>query len=183
MSELYEPNPSGLCMCGCGGTTPLAKQTRTHIGHVRGKHVSFILGHNRRSSPVEYIEQDCGYVTPCWVWQRTKTKGYGMVQSDGVMKLAHRVFYEKVYGLIPAGLHLDHLCRNRACVNPAHLEVVTNAENCRRGSNAKLNKQMVAEIKEARSHKIRVVDIAETYGVSTYAIYRVLNGSSWCDEI
>lgn len=60
--------------------------------------------------------------------------GYGRVQHDGVPTPAYRVVYELAVGPIPAGLVLDHLCRVIACVNPAHLEPVTHAENVRRGA-------------------------------------------------
>lgn len=69
----------------------------------------------------------------CWVWLGFTHKGYGRVSVRGKTKRAHRVSWELTRGQIPDGLSLDHLCRNERCVNPAHLEPVTHAENVRRG--------------------------------------------------
>lgn len=78
----------------------------------------------------------------CWEWMagvRGKSPHtYGCFWVLGDTKKAHRVAYEMVYGLIPEGLEIDHLCHNTLCVNPDHLEPVTHLENVRRG-NARLN--------------------------------------------
>lgn len=80
--------------------------------------------------------------TPCWIWTGVTMKsGYGKVWFNGRNRSTHRVVYELLVGPIPEGLQLDHLCRNRSCCNPQHLEPVTCRENVRRGITAEVNRQ------------------------------------------
>lgn len=76
----------------------------------------------------------------CWPWTGPRSNGYGVIGSGGrggrTLK-AHRVAYEDVVGPIPPGMHIDHLCRVRNCVNPKHLEPVIQAENLRRAGEAR----------------------------------------------
>ena len=82
--------------------------------------------------------------TGCWLWIANLTpNGYAQIRRDspigggrGKKLYAHRVSYEMFVGPIPEGLHLDHKCRVRSCVNPDHLEAVTHQENVRRGEMA-----------------------------------------------
>lgn len=68
----------------------------------------------------------------CWVWQGWKDNGYGKVRSKGKQYKVHRVSYEFLVCEIPDGLVIDHLCKNRACINPWHMEPVTQAVNASR---------------------------------------------------
>lgn len=75
----------------------------------------------------------------CWEWTAARNAaGYGQFRVTGQHSPvnAHRVAYEMSSGPIPAGHHIDHLCRNRGCVNPAHLEPVTQRTNTLRGAGA-----------------------------------------------
>ncbi len=70
----------------------------------------------------------------CIIWTGTKTKeGYGFIVAEGTNKSTHRVAYELAKGVIPDGLFIDHLCRNPSCINPDHLEAVTQKINNLRG--------------------------------------------------
>lgn len=73
----------------------------------------------------------------CWVWTRRRDRqGYGVMwiyqEGKKYQRFAHRMSYEAHKGLIPANKQIDHLCMNKSCVNPAHLEVVTSKENTQR---------------------------------------------------
>ena len=71
---------------------------------------------------------------PCWLWQsHVGVTGYGQKRFRGTMWKAHRYMWTVMRGPIPKGMQIDHLCRIRHCVNPQHMEVVTQHENWLRG--------------------------------------------------
>jgi hypothetical protein len=82
--------------------------------------------------------------TECWPWiGRIDHRGYGEFETEGKTWRAHRWSYTRLVGPIPDGLVIDHLCRVRHCVNPAHLEPVTDEENRQRGLLGVLRDQYV----------------------------------------
>jgi len=78
----------------------------------------------------------------CWEWLASRSgNGYGGFYLSGRKVKAHRFAYETLIGIIPEGLEIDHLCRNRKCVNPSHMELVTRSENIRRGLLPEIGRQ------------------------------------------
>lgn len=72
--------------------------------------------------------------TWCWEWTgKLIWNGYGVFRAHGIVRVVHRYTYERFIGPIPEGLVLDHLCRNRKCCNPWHVEPCTRGENVLRG--------------------------------------------------
>jgi hypothetical protein len=94
---------------------------------------------NTIHSPIHCLASKFTIGDGCWEWTASINEGgYGQIGMGRPQKMrkAHRVLYELLVGPIPAGLELDHLCRNRRCVRPSHLEPVTHQENMLRGNGA-----------------------------------------------
>src|SRR5688572_1053758 len=133
--------------------------------------------------PIRWTVEDRGYRTPCWVWQlyRCPKSGYAKMFIDGRSCYAHRYYFEQKHGDLPRRVKLDHLCRVRHCVNPAHLEPTTNAENCRRGNNTKLSADDVREIRSLCSQGWLQADIGRAYGITQANVSEIHCRKSWAD--
>lgn len=174
---------ASLCQCGCGQTTPIASRDRLDKGYAKGQHVRYVRGHSRKKSEQDFWDLmkfwPCDSMPSfCWLWQGSmnKTTGYGNGFKIADEHLAHRVSYALVKGPIPTGLQLDHLCRNRRCINPNHLEPVTRRTNIRRGNGTKLTLEIAQEIRLEQGLRR---EIAAKYRISQSIVTYIKNGKLW----
>lgn len=114
----------------------------------------------------------------CWLWKGAISPGprglpgYGNVRFEGRTQTAHIVAYRLTNGQdsIPDGHVLDHLCRNQHCVNPDHLEPVTQRENIHRGLLLKITDDRIKEIAERHASGASLTDLARAEGVTPTAL-------------
>ncbi len=118
----------------------------------------------------------------CWLWiNYVDAGGYGQATVGGSQITASRLAYEIAYGPFPDGLHVLHKCDVRSCVNPKHLFLGTNADNC---LDACLKGRRAYKLSEADIHAIRLSKepmrkIAPRYGVNWTTIQKIRNRETW----
>lgn len=127
----------GLVCAGCGEpyrSADLLRSTRCGLCTSSGI-PAHLLEPLRRHIAARVVVDDNG----CWIWQKARSDGYGRLYALGEV-YAHRVSWRvaNAGAEVPEDFELDHTCRRRACVNPAHLEVVTHAVNLERGLAARI---------------------------------------------
>lgn len=169
-----------VCACGCGSIIVSQKPR-----------VRFLKGHDKRKSPVDYIVDG---ETGCWIWQLGRdASGYGTINRlDCQEKRAHRYFYEKRFGPIPAGMLVCHRCDNPPCVNPDHLFLGTYKDNAHDSMNkgrwpngsqrsqAKLTESQVLEIRLIYgSGGTTQLDLARKFGVSRSLVRNIVLNKAW----
>jgi hypothetical protein len=129
--------------------------------------------------------------TGCWVWNGPfNYAGYARLKYQNRTLAAYRWFYERAKGKIPDGLAIDHLCCNKNCVNPDHLEAVTHAENKRRWARHKVPDDVVRYLRSvdvwsgrgcppAGLKQKTFSELAREVGVSYVTVQAIIRGQPW----
>lgn len=128
----------------------------------------------------------------CWIWNGAKKNGYGAFWINERVRagIAHRLSYEMMIGEITQGMTLDHLCSNRSCVNPSHLEQCTFSENTKRkfqrlekedycGERSKASFLTEDDVMKIRSHPGKHGEIAKMFGTCRTNICSIKNRRTW----
>lgn len=176
--------PFGLCHCGCKEQTPIASRSVRRRNNLIHQPRPYVNGHNARRNPTAYIEEDRGYETSCWIWQRsTYPSGYGITWSHrrGKQAAAHIVYYEDLYGSVPEGLDLHHCCEQRSCCNPNHVTPLLRDIH-RQGHadrTSKLTPDLVREMRRLWRDGVTQHEIARRYGVWQGTAGKAIRGDTW----
>lgn len=117
----------------------------------------------------------------CIFWNKAKSgNGYGAKRVGDRTVGIHRLAYEQIRGEIPEGMVLDHLCRNRNCINIAHLEAVTIKENSRRGKVAKIKENIVAYVRKMYDTGMYTQKhIGDLFFIGQPEVSRIINYKRW----
>lgn len=136
---------------------------------------------------IQYVVQG-----DCWICvSHRKTQGYPQTSRDGQPQRIYQFLYKLLKGPVSRGLEIRHLCGNKECIRPEHLEVGTRKDNMadairhgttlrgERNPNVKLNAQIVDAIRKRRLHGEPIQQVADAYGVSISTISQIANHKAW----
>lgn len=184
VSDSIGPNPSGLCMCGCGQPAPIATHNDPRYGIIKGLPQRYIKGHRvfKSKSDRDYLVD----ANDCWIWQRAvNSSGYGHLYVDGKHKYAHVHYYEQTHGAVAdngrqfTSNQVHHLCANKLCVNPAHLVVHRTNEHRREHGLIRLTATDASVIRQRLSDGVSADEVAADYGISVSHATNIKNGQFW----
>lgn len=129
---------------------------------------------------VQRFKEKLSHDGDCVLWTgATVHNGYGVAWTGIRLIPAHRFAYQLYVGPIPDGLHLDHLCKNRRCCNPKHLQAVTLTENNRRSSATKLTEWDAMRIREMVASGSKHKLVAEMFGIHKASVSAIVRGKTW----
>lgn len=189
-STIKEPNPSGMCQCGCGEKTGLATYTHARRQLVKGKPLRFVRGHHRCMNLLErFWSRVIKSSDPngCWVYtpkykSATKLTRHKKMAIHNLCIGVHRFSYELHYGPVPDGIEVCHTCDNPPCVRPEHLFLGTHLDNMHdRDRKERSCKKLTHEdakniIRLHQKGGISCVVLAAKFGVSDTMIGYIVNG-------
>jgi hypothetical protein len=131
-----------------------------------------------RKAGRQYVEEDRGYETPCWIWVlRKDSAGYGVLYTGHHAYRAHRVYWERVHGPLPEGFLLHHRCEQRSCVNPDHQEPLSAAGHAQ--THGKLTEDQVREIRRRVAAGESMIAVAEAFGVKRMQVWKIVTRRAW----
>jgi hypothetical protein len=171
---------NGLCACGCGEKTKLAPRNHSALGWIKGEPFEYVSQHQGNKKRKDYVEQDCGFDTPCHVWQGQPSQRYPSVKIKGKPKKVHIWFWEQRWGSVPNGLVVHHRCDNPRCCNIEHLGIVTSAVNTQLGPRTKLNPDKVEVLRRLyATGSYTFQRLGELYSVSPSAVQQAVAGKTY----
>lgn len=127
------------------------------------------------------VEQDCGYETPCLIWQGpVGTAGYPIGVFETKQTTRHRILYQIVNRVtLPRNLFVDHACNQRRCLNTDHIRAMSPAGNTRRSKLTNMTPEKVAELKMLRDAGWTYKELGDRYDLRANSAYNIYAGYRW----